>query len=349
MTPPRKINLKSLSKEELREWFVSIGEKPFRADQLWLWIYIRNKTDFMQMTNLSKTLCARLSEIAELPTLHCTDIQVSQSGTKKYLWELEDGRFVESVYIPEGNRRTICISTQVGCAMGCLFCATATLGFQRNLTPYEIVGQVLSVIRDIGEKPTNLVVMGMGEPLHNYDNLMKALYILNDSDGLALSHRKITISTSGIVPQIIRYTQENHPFQLAISLNATTDTLRSRLMPVNLKYPLQDLLQTAKAYAVNNQKRITFEYVLLRGVNDSLEDAKRLLKLVKNIRCKINLIAYNPAPGNDPFERPDKEQIIRFHEALSPLYAPITLRLSKGDDILGACGQLAGKPRPDSH
>ena len=348
MSVSSKINLKSFSKEELREWFVSIGEKPFRADQLWLWIYVRNKTDFTEMTNLSKSLISRLSEIAELPTLRCADIQMSKSGTKKYLWELEDGRYAESVYIPEGNRRTICISSQVGCAMGCRFCATATLGFQRNLTSCEIVEQVLAVMRDIGEKPTNLVVMGMGEPFHNYDNLMKALYILNDSEGLALSHRKITISTSGILPQIVRYTQEDHPFQLAISLNATTDEMRSRLMPVNVKYPLQDLLNAVQAYAINNQKRITFEYVLLRGVNDSPEDAKRLLKLVKNIRCKVNLIAYNPVPGNDPFERPAKEQILRFHETLSPLCAPITLRLSKGDDIRGACGQLAGKPRSGS-
>jgi 23S rRNA (adenine2503-C2)-methyltransferase len=338
----QKTNLKLLSREGLTGWVLSIGEKAFRASQIWSWMYQKNVSSFSEMTNIARGLQETLTHKAFIYRLRL--IQSTGEDPKKtikFLWELEDGYRIESVSIPEGKRLTHCVSTQVGCAMGCRFCATAKMGFIRNLEIHEITEQVLSMQRIAGQKPTNIVVMGMGEPFLNYENLMTALTILNHPEGAAIGHRKITISTSGIVPVIDRFTREHHPFKLAISLNAVTDSKRSGLMPVNKKYPIGALLQSAKSYARETGKRITFEYILIRGVNDSPEDASELLRLLDGIPCKINLIAYNPTQAG--FGRPDKNEIEAFAEIIRPICAPVTLRLSKGDNIDAACGQLATK------
>ncbi len=337
----KKRILKGLSKKELIQFVTDLGEKPFRASQIWSWIYQKGANHFNEMSNISLPLRTRLNQSVAIGTIQLKDKQVSStSKTIKFLWKLEDGQRLESVFIPEGKRRTVCISSQVGCALKCRFCATGQMGFQRDLTAWEIIDQVLGIRREINEQSTNIVVMGMGEPFLNYGNLIKALTIINDPEGLAIGHRKITISTSGIIPQIQRYTREGHPFKLAISLNATTDTLRSKLMPINKKYPLSDLLRAVREYTGKSKKRVTFEYVLLKGVNDTDDDARRLLKLLKQIPCKVNLIAYNPT--SDQYQTPDEKRIETFAGIIRPLCAPVTLRLSKGDDIDAACGQLAG-------
>jgi len=337
-----KVNLKGLARSELEDFVYDLGEKEYRARQIWSWIYQKGVNSFDDMTNISKKLRNHLSEVAYISSLKLYNESSSdQSGTRKFMWELKDGLFVESVYIPEGKRRTICISTQVGCAMGCKFCATGTMGFTRNLEPDEIIDQVLRIREITGKQPTNIVVMGMGEPLLNYDNLIKALTIIKDNEGIAIGHRKITISTAGIVPQIRRYIRDKEPYNLAISLNAATDKVRSQIMPVNNKYPIRMLIEAVKEYAAFSRKRITFEYVLLHKVNDTPEQAKALKKLLRSIPCKINLIPYNET--TKVFRRPDDRHILKFAESLRTMHAAVTLRLSKGDDIQGACGQLVVK------
>jgi len=307
--------------------------------QLWSWLYQKNIVDFGHMTNLAKEFRIHLLEKTTAKRLDLIHLNHSEStGTQKFLWQLEDGQQIESVYIPEGSRRTVCVSTQVGCAMGCTFCATGRMGLIRNLSEYEILEQVLSIWDRINEKPTNIVVMGMGEPFQNYENVIKSLTILNHVDGAAMGARKITISTCGIVPRILQFAKERQPFKLAISLNATTDAVRSRIMPINRKYPLKELMKAAKYYSHHTRKRITFEYVLIKDVNDTSEDAGRLLKLLQDLPCKINLIAYNATSGK--YARPDEAVIKRFAKQIESICAPVILRLSKGDDINGACGQL---------
>ena len=336
----KKIDLKTFSKEELDEFIIGINEKPFRSSQLWSWIYQKGLTSFDGMTNISRRLRTKLNKIALISSLKLVEKKVSPiSKTIKFLWELEDGLKIESVYIPEKKRRTLCISSQVGCPLGCSFCATGAMGFYRNLMPHEIVNQVLSARQAVGEKPTNIVVMGMGEPFLNYENVIKALKIISNPEGIAIGHRKITISTAGIIPQIYRYTEEKHPFKLAISLNATTDAQRSTLMPINKKYSLRELIKAARFYTRKLKKRVTFEYVLIKNVNDTPADATRLLKLLKGIPCKVNLIPYNSTYKK--YSRPSNEHIQTFANSIRQLYAPVTLRMSRGDDINGACGQLA--------
>jgi len=335
-----KTNLKGLSRHELDQFIAGIGEKPFRSTQLWSWIYQKGVVTFDRMTNISKALRSKLDERAFVSSLQLVRKNVSpHSGTVKFLWGLEDGLRIESVYMPEKKRRTVCISSQVGCPLNCRFCATAKMGFARNLLPHEIIDQVISITREVGEKPTNVVLMGMGEPLLNYDHVLKALTIINDQEGITIGHRKITLSTAGMVPQLRRYTEEGHPFKLAISLNSTTNDQRSRLMPVNRQFPLKDLIQAAREYTRRRKKRLTFEYVLIKNINDTPADAERLLHLLQGIPCKVNLIAYNST--NQKFQRPTEEHIESFAEWIRPLCAPVTLRLSRGDDINGACGQLA--------
>ena len=336
----QKINLMGYSRQELTQFIEDIGEKSFRASQIWSWMYMKGVTSFAGMTNISRELQQKLDGIAAIRSLKLVEKKRSPlSGTEKFLWELEDGLRIESVYIPEKGRRTVCLSTQVGCALGCTFCATGRMGFARNATCYEIVDQVLSVGRQVGQKPTNIVVMGMGEPFLNYENVMKALAILNDPEGVAIGSRKITISTAGIVPQLYRYSEEGRPFRLAVSLNATTESQRSRIMPINKTYPIHQLLKVAREYTKKRRKRLTFEYVLLKGVNDTPEDGRRLLQLLKGIPSKVNLIAYNATTNG--YTRPDEEGLRAFAESIRPLCAPVTLRLSRGSDIDGACGQLA--------
>ena len=338
----KKLNLKGLSRSELSDFILSLGEKNYRSKQIWSWIYQKGVNDFDDMTNISKSFRNVLKEHSYIGTLKLAEHNTSsQSGTQKFMWELEDGLNVESVLIPEQKRKTICISTQVGCAMGCKFCATGTMGLVRNLKPFEIIDQILSIKRLTNIKPTNIVVMGMGEPFANYDNLIKALEIIKDNEGIALGHRKITISTAGLIPQIRRFIKEKQPYNLAISLNAASDSIRSRIMPVNKKYGLKDLVNSAKQYAVYSRKRITFEYVLLKGINDKKKHADQIKKLLKGIPCKINLIPYNETTEN--FQRPPDDDILMFAEYLKTMHATVTLRLSKGDDIQGACGQLVVK------
>ncbi len=335
-----RINLKGLSHDELKQFIENLGERSFRAKQIWKWIYSKNVTDFELMTNIAKPFRQQLEEVAYIGSLKIEKKQESSGGTVKFLWQLYDGHFIESVYIPEDKRRTLCISSQVGCNLGCQFCATGKLGCKRNLSPYEIVDQVLSAQRELQIEFTNLVMMGMGEPFLNYDNVIKALYIINDGEGIGLGNRRITISTAGIVPAIQQFTEENHPFRLAVSLNATTQEQRARLMPVSKKYSINDLINAVKQYTKATKSRVTFEYVLLHDENDTDEDAKRLIKLLKGFPCKLNLIAYNHT--TDKFKRPSDEHILKFAEKLHVLKSPVTHRLSRGGDIQGACGQLAG-------
>lgn len=359
-----KTNLKGLSLSQLEEFVLSNGETKYRAKQLMEWIYHKNESDFDKMTNISKAYRERLKSIAYIETLKLINTQTSPNkDTIKYLFELSDGKRIESVLIFEDDRTTVCISTQVGCALGCEFCTTAKLGFLRNLTTSEIIDQIVQIRRTPlsilpllgGIKLTNIVFMGMGEPLLNYDNVISSAKLINDPLGFEIAARKITISTAGIVPEIYRLANEGKQFKLAISLNATTNELRNKLMPINKKYPIEELMKSAKHYADKTGKRVTFEYVLISEVNDTFEDAQRLIKLVKDIPCKINLIPYNP-PINEilnsksqiskcdlKLTRPSGNRVYRFQEYLYPHCPAVTIRNSKGNEISAACGQLSAR------
>ncbi len=325
---------------EMEELVSSLGKRPFRARQLMKWIYEKGAEGFAQMTNLSKGLRKRLEEVSYLGRMKLVQRADSQQDqVTKFLFALEDGEKIETVLIKEAGRRTICLSTQVGCPLGCRFCATGKIGLRRNLTAGEIVGQVIETERLSGERPTNLVLMGMGEPLLNYKEVLKSLNIFNSPYGLGMGARKITLSTAGLVPQIEKLAKEKIKIGLAISLNAPTDRLRDWLMPINKRYPLKEVLQAAQRFTQIRKRRITFEYLLIAGVNDSFDDAIRLAKLVKGIPCKINLIPYNPTTNNK-FKRPDPQRVEFFKRWLYPLTPTVTLRESKGRDIGAACGQL---------
>lgn len=334
-----KLNLLGMSREELIAFCLELGEKPFRGRQLFQWIYGRSAAHFREMTNLSLALRARLAEAAELQPLELVQREISRTGdAEKLLFRLADGLQVESVMMAEDDRHTLCLSSQVGCPIDCAFCATGKMGLLRNLTAGEIINQLLTAQRVCGRKVTNVVLMGMGEPLNNYEAVIKACQLMADPEGPNLGQRHIVISTSGLIPKIRQFTAEGHKYRLAISLNATTDAVRDRLMPLNRKYPIADLLAAARDYTRQAKQRVTFEYVLLAGVNDSAQDADRLKKLVAGIPCKINLIPYNTVDEN--FQRPAAERIAAFYRRLQNLPAPVTLRWSKGDDIDAACGQL---------
>jgi len=355
-----KKNLKGLDREELTAFFASLNEPAFRARQLFRWMYGRAAQNFDEITDFAKPLRARLQELATFETLTLATRQIAQRrDAEKFLFRLADGLHIESVLMHEGAahrpaRHTLCISSQVGCPVDCKFCATGLMGLVRNLRPGEIVDQVLQAKHLSGSPITNVVVMGMGEPLLNYDALLKACYLLGDSEGPNLAPRRIVISTSGLVPKIERFTKEGHKFRLAISLNATTDEGRNGIMPINRKYPIAALLQAAREYARQSKLRVTFEYILLAGVNDSLADAGRLKTLTRNIPCKINLIPYNPIaeahqsaagletpPGAGlAYRRPSFERIEAFLASMRDGPNTVTLRWSKGDDIDAACGQL---------
>lgn len=338
--PDADKNLKGLTLPELENWIADYGEQRYRGRQIFRWLYDAGATSFEEMTNLSKELRSQLSEVAVIEGVQCLSQQKSRKDRSvKFLFGLPDGNKIESVLMFENKRATLCISTQVGCAIDCKFCATGMMGLTRNLDAGEIVDQVLQVQKWTGVSVTNIVCMGMGEPFHNYDHLMKACGILTEERGLNLSSRRIVVSTSGLVPKIYQFADENHRYRLAISLNATEDTTRSRIMPLNKKWPIHELLQAAKYYTQKSEQRVTFEYALMAGVNDTLEDAGRLRKLVSEIRCKINLIPYNPTRG--AYRRPSEERILSFYHALAELPAPVTIRWSKGEDIEAACGQLA--------
>lgn len=348
-----KIELLGLSKTELAGQVAALGEKPFRAKQLWQWLYYHGVTDFAQMSSFSKELRAKLAENFTITRPKIVAEQVSVDKTHKWLLEFADGQRVEMVYIPEEDRGAVCISTQVGCAMGCRFCHTGSQKLTRNLTAGEIVGQFM-VARDVyGEWPTrtdenrmlsNIVVMGMGEPLQNVENVTKAMNIITDGEGIAVSRRRITLSTSGIAPRIVEVAEATG-VRLAVSLHAPTDEIRSRIMPINKKYPLAEVMKACRDYQSRDGSRyVTFEYLMLNGVNDSIENANQLINLMKKyqINAKFNLIAFNPWPGCG-FEPSSNNRIHAFAKVLNHAGYAAPIRTPRGQDILAACGQLKSK------
>ncbi|MFZ5517103.1 MAG: 23S rRNA (adenine(2503)-C(2))-methyltransferase RlmN [Candidatus Zhuqueibacterota bacterium] len=334
-----KVNITGMTLEQMETLMTSIGQPAYRAAQLFNWIYKRNVTACDQMTNFSKSLRNALSEQVDIGHIDVADQRIAaDKSTIKYLFRLRDGRYVESVYMEEGRRRTVCLSSQVGCALGCTFCATGNMGLIRNLSAGEIVDQLLTIHRIVGAEATNVVIMGMGEPFLNYDEVIAACELISHDKGIAIGKRKITISTAGIIPQIKRFTDEGQRFKLAISLNAPDDVTRSGLMPINKKYPIHELMNAAKYYAIKSRNRITFEYVLINGVNDSSDHAQSLKKLIGELRCKINLIPYNAVDG--PFQPPSEHRINAFIQPFLDMNVVISVRRSKGSEIQAACGQL---------
>jgi 23S rRNA (adenine2503-C2)-methyltransferase len=339
-----RVALKDLSLRELEAFIVSLGEKPFRAIQVARWLYGKGVRSFGEMTNLSRSFRQKLEEAAWVSSLASEKVHSSEDGTRKFRFILADGEAVESVLLPERDHLTLCLSSQVGCPLGCRFCLTGKRGWVRDLKASEIIDQVIGVRSALSaaEKLTNLVLMGMGEPLLNYRNVLQALEVLRSPLGLQFSNRRITLSTSGIIPEMVELLSRKNFVKLAISLNATTDEQRSSLMPINRKYPLKNLISACREVPLPNRERITFEYVLILGVNDSPEDARRLTHLLKGIKAKINLIAFNEFPESS-FRRPSEETIEHFREILMAKGFTATLRQSKGLDILAACGQLGGR------
>ncbi|MEA3386411.1 MAG: 23S rRNA (adenine(2503)-C(2))-methyltransferase RlmN [Thermodesulfobacteriota bacterium] len=333
-------DFRSLSRSDLEIWAKDLGLPAFRGRQLFNWLWKPGFRDFSQMTDFPKVLRTKISQNGLLTNLKLVADQRSVDGTCKLAWRLLDGLVVESVVIPEQGHKTLCISSQVGCAMGCRFCHTARMGFRRDLIPSEIVGQILAALEHIEEKEQlrNLVFMGMGEPLANYGNVLKAIYILTDDLGLNVSLRRITVSTCGLIPEILRLGQDTD-IGLAISLNAPDDRTRDKIMPINRRYHLPQLIEACRNYQLSRRRRITFEYLLLAGVNDSIEQAILLAKLLKGIPSKINLIPYNESK-NIPFKRPVHEQILAFQQVLKKANYTAIIRKSKGQDISAACGQL---------
>lgn len=345
-----RINLLGQPEAQLQEFFAGLGEKPFRARQVLQWIHQRNASGFEEMTDLSKSLRTRLGSIASIVLPEIISEQKSEDGTVKWLFESGAGQAVETVFIPEPGRGTLCISSQVGCALDCAFCATGAQGFNRNLNVDEIVGQVTHANRHLPPRPngepaiTNVVFMGMGEPLANYKNVLSALEILLSDYAYGLSRRRITVSTSGIVPHIEKLGDACN-VSLAVSLHAPNDELRDELVPINRLHPIADLLDASWRYAAKRANRfITFEYVMLRDVNDSIEHANQLAALLKNRPAKVNLIPFNPFAGND-YKRSRSETIEKFQNRLRQRGLVSTTRRTRGDDIDAACGQLAGKVR----
>jgi 23S rRNA (adenine2503-C2)-methyltransferase len=345
-------DLRALPLDLLGQLLAGLGEKPFRARQLYRWLHQKGAASLEEMTDLSRPLREELGRRARLTTLDRASEQRSVDGTIKWAFRTEDGKLLEAVYLPELERKTLCVSTQVGCAVGCKFCLTATMGLARNLTAGEIVDQIHRANRRLvelgegtGPRPlTNLVFMGMGEPLANYRNLKVALDLLLSGDGPNFSHRHVTVSTSGLVP-VIRKLGEESPVKLAISLNATTDAQRDALMPINRRYPIAELLRACRDFPMRNGRRITFEYVLLGGVNDTPEDARRLAGLLRGIPAKVNLIPYNENPGLG-FKAPEPEAVQAFFEILVGRELTAVVRKSRGRDISAACGQLASEGGP---
>jgi 23S rRNA (adenine2503-C2)-methyltransferase len=342
-----KRTLVGLSREELTALMQEIGEPAFRARQLWHWIYHRGETEFEKMTSLAKPFRAALAERFEVGRPGVSVDRESIDGTRKWLLKFQDGQEAEAVHIPEEDRGTLCVSSQVGCTLTCKFCHTGTQRLVRNLGAGEIVGQVMNARDKLGEWPSpqdgrllsNIVMMGMGEPLYNYDNVAKALKIVMDHEGISISKRKITLSTAGVVPMIGKAGAELG-VNLAISLHAVTDELRDKIVPINKKYPIAELMQACRDYpTLNNARRITFEYVMLKDVNDSPADARALVKLIKDIPAKVNLIPFNPWPGA-PFERSTNAAISKFAEIVFNAGYASPVRTPRGEDIMAACGQL---------
>lgn len=344
-----KVNLLGLDRHGLEAFFTVMGEKAFRASQVMKWIHQFGVEEFDQMTNMSKALRQRLSETAEIRAPEVVLDQGSGDGTHKWVLRLDSGNCIETVFIPDGERGTLCVSSQVGCALECSFCSTAQQGFNRNLSSAEIVGQLRAAYQYFGARHrderivTNVVLMGMGEPLLNFDNVVAAMNIMTDDDAYGLSKRRVTLSTSGVVPAMDRLAEVSD-VSLAVSLHAPNDELRNELVPLNKKYPISELMAACKRYAFagTGKRKITFEYVMLDGVNDSPEHAHQLVKILKGVPAKVNLIPFNPFPQTH-YKRSSQAAISRFWEILMAAGITTVTRRTRGDDIDAACGQLVGK------
>ncbi len=346
----KKTDLKNLTQDELVEFVESLDQPAFRGRQILSWIYKPSITDFDQMTDLAKEFRKILVEHAYMSRFTDPITEISRDGAVKFGFKLNDGFIIESVLIPEEDRNTICVSSQAGCAMGCRFCVTGTMGFTRNLSRAEIVNQVCAVRDWIldhegenGKKLTNIVFMGMGEPLANLENLLGALSILTEQRGLDFSSRRVTVSTCGLVPQMLELGSQTK-VNMAISLHAADNETRSRLMPINDRYPLEELLEACKHYPQKKRQRVMFEYTLLAGINDSNETARMLATLLRDIPCKINLLSMNEA-GGQQYTSPSRERVLQFQKILRDAGYTVFIRQSRGADISAACGQLAGRER----
>ncbi|MDO8331538.1 MAG: 23S rRNA (adenine(2503)-C(2))-methyltransferase RlmN [Fluviicoccus sp.] len=353
---PARVNLLGLSRAKLEDWFVSIGEKKFRAAQVMKWVHQLGVDNFDEMSNISKALRDKLKQVAEVRGPEVVYREFSADGTRKWVFKVGDNSMVETVLIPDGERKTLCVSSQVGCALDCSFCSTGKQGFQRDLSAAEIIGQVWvanrSYFEDVPDYDsreralTNVVMMGMGEPLLNFDNVVPAMDIMLDDFAYGLSKRRVTLSTSGVVPMMDRLTQ-TIDVALAVSLHAPNNTLRDELVPINRKYPLEELMAACRRYLHYYQgdfgrRKITMEYVMLDGVNDQPEHARQLIRLLKDVPSKINLIPFNPFP-HAPYDRSPRSQILAFQKMLVEAGYICTIRATRGDDIDAACGQLVGQ------
>ena len=335
-------NIKDYNIDELKEELKNIGEKPFRAEQIFKWLYVDKVKTFDEMTNLSMELREKLKSIYTMCKYKILKKQESSDGTKKYLFDVLDGNAIETVLMQYHHGKTICVSSQIGCKMGCKFCASTGIKFVRSLTAGEIVEQILAVEQDIGEKISNIVYMGIGEPFDNYDNVIKSIKIVNNPKGLNIGARHISVSTSGLVPRIYDLANENIQCTLSISLHATNDEKRSAMMPVNNRYNIAELMKACRDYIKITNKRISFEYALAKDNNDNLEDAKQLVKLLKGMLCHVNLIPINKIE-NGKFTKSDNSNIIKFRDYLNENGIVATIRRELGSDIDAACGQLRRK------
>ena len=337
-----KRNIKDFTLEELKEKLKEMGEKPFRAEQIFKWLYDDRVSSFDDMSNLSIDLREKLNNIFDIKEFRILKKQVASDGTKKYLFDVLDGNAIETVLMQYHHGYSLCVSSQVGCKMGCKFCASTGIPFVRNLSSGEIVEQIMAVERDEKIRISNVVFMGIGEPLDNYDNVVKAIHLINNPKGLNIGARHISVSTSGLVPKIYKLAEENIQCTLSISLHATTNEQRSKMMPVNNSYPIEELLQACRDYIEKTHRRISFEYALAKENNDNLEDAKRLVKLLKGMLCHVNLIPINKIE-NGSFTKSSNENIMRFRDYLNEHGIVATIRRELGSDIDAACGQLRRK------
>jgi 23S rRNA (adenine2503-C2)-methyltransferase len=346
----QKVNLLGLSPDKMKAFFEDMGEKPFRAQQMLQWVHQHGETNFDNMSNMSKALRIKLADVAEIRLPEIVLHEESKDGTRKWVMRMDGGSAIETVYIPEGNRGTLCVSSQIGCSLDCSFCSTGKQGFNRDLSVAEIIGQVFVAVSSFdkeGEKRerrvTNVVMMGMGEPLLNFDNVVDSMNLMMHDFAYGLSKRRVTLSTSGVVPALDKLGAVTD-VSLAVSLHAPNDELRNELVPINKKYPIQMLMDSCNRYldGLNDKRVVTIEYTLMAGINDSVEQAKALAVLLKQLPCKVNLIPFNPFPHSG-YERPSNNAIHRFKNAVQEEGYTVTVRSTRGDDIDAACGQLVGK------